>query len=152
MKLIGKLWLLFFVAVVLMGVVQFSPSNIHTDIRALLPTSTDSASADKILALCARFEIEAVATIERAAVAANIITQTLAQEGLQASQPSETFDVKAFAKALLPYRGGFLSPDDQAFLAAAKDEDLLRRSLALLYRPFTASFRTIPWVPSKMLF
>ena len=50
MKLIGKLWLLFFVAVVLMGVVQFSPSNIHTDIRALLPTSTDSASADKILA------------------------------------------------------------------------------------------------------
>lgn len=36
MKLIGKLWLLFFVAVVLMGVVQFSPSNIHTDIRALL--------------------------------------------------------------------------------------------------------------------
>ena len=43
MKLIGKLWLLFFVAVVLMGVVQFSPSNIHTDIRALLPTSTDSA-------------------------------------------------------------------------------------------------------------
>ena len=37
MKLIGKLWLLFFVAVVLMGVVQVSPSNIHTDIRALLP-------------------------------------------------------------------------------------------------------------------
>ena len=50
MKLIGKLWLLYFVAVVHMGEEQFSPSNIHTDIRALLPTSTDSASADKILA------------------------------------------------------------------------------------------------------
>ena len=145
MKLIGKLWLLFFVAVVLMGVVQFSPSNIHTDIRALLPTSTDSASADKILAHSTQasrdiWVLVGSKTIERAAIAANIITQTLAQEGLQASQPSEAFDVKAFAKALLPYRGGFLSPDDQAFLAAAKDEDLLRRSLALLYRPFAASF------------
>lgn len=145
MKLIGKLWLLFFVAVVLMGVVQFSPSNIHTDIRALLPTSTDSASADKILAHSTQasrdiWVLVGSKTIERAAIAANIITQTLAQEGLQASQPSEAFDVKAFAKALLPYRGGFLSPDDQAFLAAAKDENLLRRSLALLYRPFAASF------------
>ena len=50
MKLVGKLWLLFFTVVVLLGALRFTPSHIHTDIRALLPTSGNSVSADKILA------------------------------------------------------------------------------------------------------
>ena len=145
MKLVGKLWLLFFTVVVLLGALRFTPSHIHTDIRALLPTSGNSVSADKILAHSAEssrdiWVLIGSKTLDKAAAGTQVFKHSLAQEGLRASPPSETFDVKAFAKALLPYRNGFLTVDDQAFLSSAKDDALLRRALALLYRPFATSF------------
>lgn len=141
----GWLWAIVFMIVVGTAAMRFSPSCIHTDIRALLPVADEAASAEKILAHSSETSREiwilvGAPNLEDAAALASRFSSSLSGKGLDVRAPSQAFDIRNFAKALSPYRDGFLSSEDKNFLSSAAPSQLLRRSLSLLYRPFSASF------------
>ena len=139
------LWAVIFAAVVALGCFRFSPSAVHTDIRALLPTSEKSASAEKILAHSTGasrdvWVLVGSVNLDKASQSVQRLTQSLARSNFTVQTPAQAFDIKALTRSLSPYRQGFLTTEDAAFLTQPSDAALLRRSLSLLYRPLAASF------------
>ena len=143
-KVIPWLWAIVFCAVVVLGAMRYTPASIHTDIRALLPATESSASAEKILAHSAETSrdvwiLVGMPTLDEAAEAANLFMSQTRERGLSVKSPSEAFDIQSLAKELSAYRNVLLTSEDKSFLNEATDEQLLRRSLSLLYRPVSTS-------------
>lgn len=143
-KVIPWLWAIVFCAVVALGVTRFTPASIHTDIRALLPATESSASAEKILAHSTEISrdvwiLVGMPTLDEAAKAAELFATRTKERGLNIKSPSEAFDIQSLAKELSAYRNVLLTPEDKSFLSEATDDQLLRRSLSLLYRPVSTS-------------
>ncbi len=134
------LFCLVLVIVAAAGFLRFEPGNIHTDIRALLPQTAESNAAEKILAHSSEaarsvWVLVGDHSLDKAAAAAALFSDSLLKNGIAVQKPLQDFNIKAFAEKLAPWRMGYLTESDAAFLASADDAKLLRRSLSLLYRP-----------------
>lgn len=143
-RIIPRLWAIVFCIVIGIGAFRFNPACIHTDIRALLPASEETASAEKILAHSTEtsrdiWVLIGMPTLELAADAANLFSTSSQNNGLKITSPAEAFDPASLAKALAPYRNILLTDSDKTFLTTATDAQLLRRSLSLLYQPLSIS-------------
>lgn len=143
-RIIPRLWAIVFCIVIGIGAFRFNPACIHTDIRALLPASEETVSAEKILAHSTETSRDiwlliGMPTLELAADAANLFSTSSQNNGLKITSPAEAFDPTSLAKALAPYRNILLTDSDKTFLTTATDAQLLRRSLSLLYQPLSVS-------------
>lgn len=152
------LWAVIFAAVVALGCFRFSPSAVHTDIRALLPTSEKSASAEKILAHSTGasrdvWVLVGSVNLDKASQSVQRLTQSLARSNFTVQTPTQAFDIKALTRSLSPYRQGFLTTEDAAFLTqpsephcyAARSRFYTDRLPHRFYR-----FKTILWEHSNM--
>ncbi|MGN1209202.1 MAG: MMPL family transporter [Duodenibacillus sp.] len=138
-------WGLMVAVVLALGFTRLSSETLVTDMRALLPQSVTDASAHRALERFVASSGKEVWILVRhpdaptALRAADALESALAKQDIAVASPMGQTDLRAWEKALAPYRPLFVTDEDRQWLTGASDSQLLGRALRRLYRPFDAT-------------
>ena len=142
-KYLCWLWIILLTTLVAVGFFRADADKIETDIQALLPQTTGTASAAKVLRTLSNniaadvFLLISASEISNTQSAAQIVYQELSKMGFTPSSPADDISPKLIREIFLAYRENFLTAEDRAWLASSDDQALLSRALRILYRPIS---------------
>ena len=142
-KYLCWLWIILLTTLAAVGFFRADADKIETDIQALLPQTTGTASAAKVLRTLSNniaadvFLLISASEISNTQSAAQIVYQELSKMGFTPSSPADDISPKLIREIFLAYRENFLTAEDRAWLASSDDQALLSRALRILYRPIS---------------